>query len=408
MSTIIRLCLVLVLMLHVVVARAADAGGACDATGQCSNPFPYCDPELNVCVECVGDRNCPGKVCDRARGRCSECVVDGDCVGGAPPYCDRERGVCVWCLGDGNCAGTESLPHCDTGSGTCVQCTRAEHCAAGPCTKNACTTCGDGVCQPDELVIGDGYRPESVARQCFDDCAGECPTRDLGSELGSFSFDAMNRLSRWEIASCPAAEASGPDVSFRWTAPHTGRFSFDTSRSTVSTVALAVVSGECREALRAISPSCNFGKSKILMDLAKDQSFVFVLDTSDRTSGILALTIQADGCHDPRCMPPPRDAGTPEAATPGDADSGRLCAPGREVACACESGAGTKRCNADGNGFGSCSCNAAAATGAEAASDCGCRAPGRGRSAGSLALALAIAALARLRGRGVRREREAR
>jgi len=309
------LALALALALHGAEARAGDAGSedagaACDATSQCVPAHhPYCHPELNVCVECVGDVNCSGKVCDRARGRCSECVLDGDCAGESP-YCDRERGVCVQCLSDGNCAGHGSAPRCDTVSGRCAQCVGSADCAAGQeCRQNVCTRCGDGVCQPDELLIGDPARPESIGRQCFDDCKAECPSQDLGSEVGT--FHAENTVNRWEVAACSGGD-SGPDASFRWTAPRDGKFSIDSFSSTVLSVTFAIVKGDCQDALGGTSPTCEVDQSVTSIDAAKGESFVFVLNSNDPTPGTLALRIQevVPPCNDPSCMRLPGDAGT--------------------------------------------------------------------------------------------------
>lgn len=86
-------------------------------------------------------------------------------------------------------------------------------------------------------------------------------------------------------------------------------------------------------------------------------------------------------------------------------DAGALCAPGREVACACAEGAtGVKRCDDDGMAYGACDCTRRPAP---ESSSCDCRL-GRGTSADlptALLFGLAAGLLGRRRGSGHARRR---
>jgi hypothetical protein len=153
------------------------------------NPCPegkLCDPKLGVCVDCLEDADCPdGFECDD--GFCEEkkpfCDEENPCPDGL--YCNFHTNECVECLGDENCEVTE---WCDVEEGECQNdlCKPGERvCVAGgwkeceengsgygdtvPCPEG--TLCQDGECIPVELCVpGLAYCVSPVSyKQCSQD-----------------------------------------------------------------------------------------------------------------------------------------------------------------------------------------------------------------------------------------------
>jgi len=94
----------------------------------------YCRVDINRCVACVENRQCPafGDKCDPLTNSCrTACVVESeaiDCPGSSRPRCNKGRGVCVECLvGEEDCKrpGARQCAY----DGTCVECLSGADCA---------------------------------------------------------------------------------------------------------------------------------------------------------------------------------------------------------------------------------------------------------------------------------------
>ena len=85
----------------------ASCGSDADCTADVGRPF--CDVTRKLCVECVGNQDCPpiAPHCATAGGVCSQCVSDADCSG-ATPHCDPSKFACVACLDNSDCAPGDS------------------------------------------------------------------------------------------------------------------------------------------------------------------------------------------------------------------------------------------------------------------------------------------------------------
>jgi len=129
-------------------------GFACISSDQCALPYPYCQPSLGRCVECISARNCAGterRYCDTRTFECATCLGDTQCTKIAP-YCALALGDCVECLSADNC-GTSGLT-CDRLNYRCVpSCDTNADCASAPQTpfcdpeRSLCVSCvNDGDC----------------------------------------------------------------------------------------------------------------------------------------------------------------------------------------------------------------------------------------------------------------------
>jgi len=129
-----------------------EEANACEhtATTNCQAPTPYCNENLNRCVECASNSDCaracylgptPGVACAVD----AECGTGGRCLGACNP-----DGDCVQCISNGQCDdglfcnGQES---CNFSTGFCETSappTCTKHCFFGPTPGASCTT--DGNC----------------------------------------------------------------------------------------------------------------------------------------------------------------------------------------------------------------------------------------------------------------------
>jgi Cys-rich repeat protein len=83
----------------------------CRTPDDCGSSGLMCDTTREVCVECMGNLDCPrdNPICDI--GNCVECLDDRDCHPGET-HCNTERGRCRECLEDSHC--THGL-RCESG-----------------------------------------------------------------------------------------------------------------------------------------------------------------------------------------------------------------------------------------------------------------------------------------------------
>lgn len=109
----------------------------------CPKRRPFCDVELQECIECVDDDDCRqkenGRYCvDR---HCIGCMASADCEDPLASHCDETVGACVGCRTAADCAdvseGSTALPVCDVEGRRCVQCSGTDY---GACGKNAASS----------------------------------------------------------------------------------------------------------------------------------------------------------------------------------------------------------------------------------------------------------------------------
>jgi MYXO-CTERM domain-containing protein len=151
---------------------------------------------------------------------------------------------------------------------------------------------------------------------------------------------------------------------------------------------------ECMRGKNCIGTECyNSGSCRAAVD-----SFAGVSGPAFKA----AVRVQSCELSFQCALPCGADAGSTDAGVPSS-DAGRLCEPGRKVACDCEGGTGTKTCSKDGNGYEACACGAPKPQPSD--SGCGCRVAGPPRTPPyGLGAALAVVlACARRRPRRIAR-----
>jgi hypothetical protein len=187
---------------------APDSGAAplCTSNQDCGQG-EYCEPTLQICVECYQDSQCSRRrtcdtmnghlcrdecwgtfcldnnICDPSTGLCVGCFTTADCDSGE--VCDTTNRTCVECLGNSDCASFSGRPVCETSVNECVECVSNNDCTAPdictvnnecrlpsnrpicePCTLDAECGGADDLCL--DLVNGD--------QSCGQDCTNAtCP-----------------------------------------------------------------------------------------------------------------------------------------------------------------------------------------------------------------------------------------
>jgi Cys-rich repeat protein len=189
------------------VCTASNTCGPCSQDAQCAAPrpaTPYCKPGGGPCVACTASTQCTAStapICDAttfacrgcgsntecssrngslgnnllrcgAGGVCVQCVGNADCPSSAPTCASNSCGPCA---SDAGCAG-RSFTHCL--SGGCVQCLANGDCANGQvCLGNhTCCTPNPNAC--DGIICGtvsDGCR-NITCDNCLNDkhCDPKC------------------------------------------------------------------------------------------------------------------------------------------------------------------------------------------------------------------------------------------
>jgi hypothetical protein len=276
------------------------------------NATPYCDVAAKACVECLTDRNCgAGSVCNTITGRCEGCRTDADCPSYAP-YCDSAN-HCVECMVDANC-GSFGIA----------------------CVGGQCGSCGDGICGPNERIKLD-YDPSrsDIRVSCAEDCDRLCPTKDLGSALGTFTVDGsrlQNLFSDW----CSLGH-DGVDASFQWRAPFGGSFSFQAEGAS-----LATINSACLGLLNAgegcaVIPGADSGPQAIAGNRYAEGDYVtIVVETGRSHVDHVTITIACMGSTCPGADAS-TDAGDPKTNLCLDNAEARGDGTCSGVTCACAS-----------------------------------------------------------------------
>lgn len=306
------------------VEAGGDGGQSCADSSSCAPPTPYCDPTRHVCVECLSYRNCPGgEVCEVSLGTCVGCRSDADCPV-STPYCSVVAGKCVECITSANCGSIGLV-----------------------CQDSHCGWCGDGICGPREILAdldllfgGFGSGTSSDAVVCPGDCAGQCPTRDLGSALGS-ALATVNVAGLRNLYVGGCGMNAGPDASFAWKAPHDGTYYFSAFGSTTM-VNVQIGTGDCTQNLPS---GCSAGAERAPyvsnLSLNAGDPVFMVFDTDAPSDGDFVVSIwdrapPPPGCDSSTCGSPEFDGGPlidPTASCLDNARArGEVCA-GTDCAC---------------------------------------------------------------------------
>ena len=193
-----------------VCENATGSCQACESHGDCINPTPICDSDIepNNCVACDEAHACPGgNVC--SGGTCVECAESGDCDSEAEPVCVENvcapctvdpaatgdaqcqaddpplnacsQGQCVACTADAHCPdlNPDDDEACFTSTNTCVECTANAHCEDGNTGGDVCdvATMRCGECSLDnEPPDGCG---ETTTPICVQEEGFHCEPCDL-------------------------------------------------------------------------------------------------------------------------------------------------------------------------------------------------------------------------------------
>ncbi len=151
--------------------RSSDCAPHCNQTrcGCLSSPCSagLCDTTSGMCVECLGNTDCPVGTCESHV--CTECTQDVDCMDPAAPRCVAN--ACVACTSDVDCSAP--VPFCYTMENRCVQCLQPLDCDDGDsCTTDRCSVAPDFVCTNSPRdEDGDGHVSASCGGDDCDDAA---------------------------------------------------------------------------------------------------------------------------------------------------------------------------------------------------------------------------------------------
>lgn len=207
-----------------------------------------------------------------------------------------------------------------------------------------------------------------------------CGARDLGSPLGNAVARGNTTAStrRFDTPTCGVETgasrggANAPEAVFRWVAPTTGRFQFDTNGSEYDTL-LYVRLGECNGAELGCNDDAMTGTtaSSVSFTLQRGEVVFIVVDGYGSASGAFVLNIHGDGVAvdaGPVVDTAPVDVPvTPPAADPcADVTAaGRCLGTAAFEYCSVPTGEGTpslrrytcgagEACQVDGDGFANC------------------------------------------------------
>ena len=240
------------------------------------------DTGTDASIRCMTDGDCDdGVFCNGAE----RCAVDA-CVPGAPVacpsdmcfdgFCDEAARACGRTPrdndGDGfvgvDCGGDD----CDDGTPTVFP-GAMELCRGGVDDDcDALADCADTDCAVDPLCM-----------------VGSCPDRDLGSALGELSRGTTVTATADFTGSC--ASTGARDLAFRWTAPTTGTYVFDTRGSALDTV-LYVRAGGCMGAeLGCNDDGAGMQDSLVRLPLAAGDVVILFVDGFGMGAGTYILNV---------------------------------------------------------------------------------------------------------------------
>ena len=198
--------------------------------------------EAGLCLNGLDDDRDGTTDCDDI-----DCATDPVC--GAPEQCDNgvddDFDGAIDC-GDEDCAGSPL-------------------CAAAEVCDNGIDDDDDGDIDCEDADCADS-----------DECALTCPARDIGSRLGASVAVGTTVGAPSEVAgSC--AGGSGPEISYAWRAPVSGRFRIDTFGSSYDTQ-LHVRLGDCDGAEVVCNDDTGGQQSSVVLPLTAGSSVVIFVD----------------------------------------------------------------------------------------------------------------------------------
>ncbi|MBM4353682.1 MAG: hypothetical protein FJ109_07770 [Deltaproteobacteria bacterium] len=189
------------------VCSPACEGRQCGPDG-CGGNCGECEPLLQQCSEagkcepfpCQSSKDCPGTlVCADELDICVACVGDEDCPEGEACGPDHACHAVHPCTSDKECKDFELV--CDKAAGVCVQCLKSEHCEAGKyCREGFClpVLCEPGAskCDGSDVLVcpdGSGWQTAAtcdVLQYCEDGQCKDlvCPPAETWCE-GSVAFE---------------------------------------------------------------------------------------------------------------------------------------------------------------------------------------------------------------------------
>ena len=184
---------------------------------------------------CVGDGDCLDRSFCNGVERCAM----GSCVAGDPLECASDRCIDAFC--DEDLRACTSTPRDNDGdSFPSVECGGTDCDDGDPrVSPGAAETCSGGVDDDCDALADCADMDCAVAMECM---SPGCPDRDVGSTLGELARGVLDGASATSAGSC--GNSVGPDLAFRWVAPTSGVYAFDTVGSMFDTV-LHVHAGSC-------------------------------------------------------------------------------------------------------------------------------------------------------------------
>jgi hypothetical protein len=152
-----------------------------EGTGNnCSESAPPCPSVSDTLLRAAS-------LCNPETNLCTECLSDADCNENLP-YCGA--GTCYQCNADADCP--EQAPFCDGSVGACHQCKTTADCATGVCSTNGACVAGcqnDQQCGPNR-VCGDVERCVPQPCQADAECSEQSACNDQTCRANTCTNDS--------------------------------------------------------------------------------------------------------------------------------------------------------------------------------------------------------------------------
>jgi hypothetical protein len=238
---------------------------------------------------CDDGRECTDDVCEEAEGGCISRPRDRDGDGFGDAACDGDD-----CNDENPWISPGAPEDCENGLD--------DDCNARiDCDDPACATRPGCTCLPSEDCASGGDRDCDGRVGCDDpDCSGlpvcmtPCVTRDLGSAVGG-AVATGDTVGSPNVVTPSCAESNAPEHIFRWTAPASGAWIFDTIGSRFDTMLVVLRSCSGPE-LACNDDTAGFGTaSRVTVRLMAGETVLIVVDGWAMSAGRYQLNIQMGG-----------------------------------------------------------------------------------------------------------------